>query len=81
MGVSGSLPFHTPEMLGFYFPPALVWGAIALLPFWGVRWLLGRVGFYRFVWHRALFDTALYAITFGAVIFCLPIFERGPGWP
>lgn len=32
----------------------------------GVQWLvhraLGAIGFYRWVWHPALFDTALYVL-------------------
>ena len=73
MSLTGALPFHTPEVLGFYLPPALIWAVFTLLPFWGARWSLDRVGFYRFVWHRPLFDTALYVILFGAVIFSLTL--------
>ena len=29
---------------------------------WGVRRLLAASGFYRWVWHPALFDLALYAL-------------------
>jgi hypothetical protein len=29
--------------------------------------ILARVGFYRFVWHRALFDMALFVAVWGAV--------------
>lgn len=71
MSLMSALPFHTPEILGFYLPPALIWAIFTLLPFWGTRWSLDRVGLYRFVWHRPLFDTALYVILFGAVIFSL----------
>lgn len=32
-----------------------------------VHGLLNRVHFYRLVWHRALFNVALYALLLGAV--------------
>jgi hypothetical protein len=34
---------------------------------WLVHRLLGAVGFYRWVWHPALFDTALYVLLLYAV--------------
>ena len=80
MSFATGLPFYTPQWLGFYLPPLLAWAALALLPFLGLRWVLARMGFYRFVWHRPLFDTALYVLVFGAVIFALPALQGGTGW-
>jgi hypothetical protein len=37
------------------------------LLFLGVHALLLRLGFYRLVWHRALFNVALYAVLLGTV--------------
>jgi hypothetical protein len=34
----------------------------ALLALWGVRRLLAATGLYRWVWHPALFDMALYLL-------------------
>lgn len=34
----------------------------ALLLLWGLRRLLAARGLYRWVWHPALFDTALYVL-------------------
>lgn len=62
------IAFYTPEALGFYLPPLMLWAGLALPPFLMLRWGLGRAGFYRLVWHRTLFDTALYVIVLGAVM-------------
>ncbi|MBB3770921.1 hypothetical protein FHS55_001516 [Angulomicrobium tetraedrale] len=62
------LAFFTPEALGFYLPPLMMWAVLALPPFLLLRWAMGRAGFYRLVWHRPLFDAALYIIVLGAVM-------------
>ena len=59
----------TVELAGFYLPPLMLWAGAALIPFVVVRWLLERSGFYRFVWHRALFNLALYVLFIGGTIF------------
>lgn len=74
------IAFYTPEAFGFYLPPLLMWGLLTLPPFVALRWLLGRGGFYRFVWHRPLFDAALYVILLGAVLFGLPALGEKMGW-
>ncbi len=47
---------------GLYVPWLMLLCGVAL----GVQWLvhraLGAIGFYRWVWHPALFDTALYVL-------------------
>jgi hypothetical protein len=51
------------------FVPALLVFAIVTLPLTLVLTrLLQVIGFYRFVWHRPLFDVALGVILFGAVV-------------
>lgn len=35
----------------------------------GLRLVLERSGFYALVWHRALFDLALYVVLLGALFF------------
>lgn len=60
--------FHPVEFLGFYLPPQMLWALVALLPFALARWLIGRFGLYRFVWHRPLFNLALYVLMVGAVV-------------
>lgn len=73
------IAYFTPEALGFYLPPLMMWALAALLPFLVLRWLLGKTGFYRLVWHRPLFDTALYVIVLGAVMLVLPALAGGLG--
>jgi protein AaeX len=45
----------------------LLFAAIALLLQVVVKRLLDACGFYRLVWHRALFDLAIYVILVGVV--------------
>jgi uncharacterized protein DUF1656 len=61
--------FHSVEFLGFYLPPALLWAVAAVIPFAALRWLLERFGLYRFVWHRSLFNLALYVLLVGSGVF------------
>jgi Protein of unknown function (DUF1656) len=61
--------FHTVEFFGFYLPPLVLWAATSLIPFIVFRWLLDRFDLYRFVWHRSLFNLALYVLLVGGVIF------------
>ncbi|MDE1150732.1 MAG: DUF1656 domain-containing protein [Azospirillaceae bacterium] len=58
----GELDIH-----GVFISPLLAWGFIAFIVSIGVRWVLRLVGAYRLVWHRPLFDLALYVIIFGGV--------------
>jgi protein AaeX len=56
------------DIYGVYFPAFAVFAAIALLLHVVViNRLLDAVGFYRLVWHRALFDLAIYVILLGVV--------------
>ncbi|MBB6250920.1 DUF1656 domain-containing protein [Nitrospirillum iridis] len=55
------------DIHGVFVPPLLVWGAIAFLISMAVRWGLRLVGAYRLVWHRPLFDLAVYVIVLGGV--------------
>ena len=51
------------------FVPTL--GALALVAFFVnaiLRRLLAFVGFYRLVWHRPLFDTAMYFCLLGTLV-------------
>ncbi|MBO9643421.1 MAG: DUF1656 domain-containing protein [Gammaproteobacteria bacterium] len=47
---------------GVYVPWLLVLAVVAWGLCWGARRLLGALGVYRWVWHAALFDTALYVL-------------------
>ena len=65
--VRGSLKER--KFLGFYLPPLALWAGGALIPFAVLRWLVERFGLYRFVWHRSLFNLALYVLLMGGVVF------------
>ena len=56
---------HEIDLYGVFVPDLLVWGLVAYALATLLRRLLGRIGFYRVVWHRALFDAALYVILLG----------------
>lgn len=56
------------DFFGFYLPPMFLWALVALVPFLIVRWVLGRSGAYAFIWHRPLFDAALFVVILGALI-------------
>lgn len=56
------------ELYGIYFPSLLVPMLLAFVLTSGLRVLLTRVGFYRLVWHRSLFNFSLYVIVLGGTV-------------
>ena len=60
--MTGQVSFY-----GMYLPWIMLLALAAWPLSWGVRRLLAAVGFYRWVWHPALFDTALYVLLLYAV--------------
>lgn len=56
------------DLYGVYVPSFAAWMLIAFVASVPIRRLLARLGFYRFVWHRPLFDLALYVLLLGAVV-------------
>ncbi len=63
------------DILGFYMPALPAWALLALIPFLLVRWLLVAGGLYRFIWHAALFNMALYLFILSSIIL-----SGGRGW-
>ncbi len=55
--MTGQVSFY-----GMYLPGIMLLALAAWPLSWGVRRLLAAAGFYRWVWHPALFDTALYVL-------------------
>jgi protein AaeX len=55
------------DIYGVYFPAFAVFAAIALVLQLVINRFLNAFGFYRWVWHRALFDLAVYVILLGVV--------------
>jgi hypothetical protein len=56
------------DIYGVFVPALLIFAVVALLLTLVLTRLLEAIGFYRFVWHRPLFDLALGVILFGVVI-------------
>lgn len=57
------------DIYGVLFPPLLVWLGCAWLAAVLVRLAFNRLGIYRFVWHRPLFDLAILVILLGGISF------------
>lgn len=55
------------DISGVFLATLLVMMFCTYLLFLGVDAVLVRLHFYRLVWHRALFNVALYAVLLGAV--------------
>ena len=60
---------HEFDLFGILVPALLVWLAVTSVIGALLRPLLERSGLYRFVWHRALFDLALYVCLLGGVVY------------
>lgn len=56
------------DLFGVFLPPLLLYAGLAALLWLPLRFALERVGFYRLVWHPALFNLAVYAITLAGVV-------------
>jgi hypothetical protein len=57
------------DIYGVLVPALLLWLIVAYALSAVLRRLLQRVGFYRLVWHRALFDFALFVCLLGGVVY------------
>ena len=55
------------DIYGVYVPAFAIYAAIALLLQIAIMRVLDACGFYRLVWHRALFDLTIYVIVLGVV--------------
>jgi hypothetical protein len=56
------------SIAGVFVPSLLIWALIAFALNMTLRRLLYAAGFYRLVWHRALFDAALFIILLAGVV-------------
>ena len=55
------------DISGIFLPTVLVMMVFTYGLFLFLHGVLNRLHFYRLVWHRALFNVALYAVLLGAV--------------
>jgi hypothetical protein len=60
------------SLYGVYVPWILMLSLLSIACTRALSYLLARLGFYRLVWHPALFDFALFVIVLGGFIFLLP---------
>jgi hypothetical protein len=56
------------DVFGVFVPAVLVLMLIAYLINLVLRAVLARVGFYRLVWHRSIFDLGIYVLVLGLVV-------------
>jgi hypothetical protein len=56
------------DIYGVLVPALLVWLVVAYGAYVVARTALNAAGAYRFIWHRPLFDLALYVVLLGAVV-------------
>jgi hypothetical protein len=57
------------SLYGVYVPPLLLLTLLALGLSRVLNLILARSGFYRFIWHPALFDFSLFLIVLGSLAF------------
>ena len=57
------------SIYGLYVPPLLLLTLAALVVARLVSLVLAKTGFYRVVWHPALFDFSLFVIVLGALAY------------
>ncbi|MGO4330914.1 DUF1656 domain-containing protein [Cupriavidus sp. 2TAF22] len=56
------------DVYGVFVPSLLALMLVSFAMTACLRALLARAGFYRLVWHRSLFNLALYLIVLGGVV-------------
>ncbi len=56
------------DIFGVFVPSILVLMFVAYLINLVIRTMLARTGFYRFVWHRFIFDLGIYVLVLGLVV-------------
>ena len=57
------------DLFGVIVPSLLLWSVIAYFIARIASSIMRRTGFYRHVWHAALFDFALYVCLFASLVF------------
>lgn len=57
------------DLYGVFLPTLLLWLVVTYVLGTLLSRLAERTGFYRFVWHRALFDFSLYVCLLGGVVY------------
>ncbi|VVE90453.1 DUF1656 domain-containing protein [Pandoraea bronchicola] len=56
------------DIYGVFVPTLLALMVVAFVVTGALRFVLARIGFYRLVWHRSLFNLAVYIIALGGIV-------------
>jgi hypothetical protein len=56
------------DIYGVFLPAVLILMLVSYLLCLILTRVFARVGLYRFVWHRSIFDLAIYVIVLGIVV-------------
>jgi hypothetical protein len=56
------------DLFGVFVPPLFAYAAAAFALWFALRAALRVMGFYRLVWHPALFNTALYGLILAGIV-------------
>jgi len=56
------------DLYGVFIPSLLLLAVLALSLTTGLRLLLARLGLYRLVWHRSLFNFCLFVVVLSACV-------------
>jgi hypothetical protein len=56
------------DVYGVFLPAVLILMLVSYLLCLVLTRVFARVGLYRFVWHRSIFDLAIYVIVLGIVV-------------
>lgn len=56
------------DLLGVFLPELLVWMLITYGIQIALNKIFARIGIYRYVWHRSVFDLAIYVVLLGLVV-------------
>lgn len=57
------------DIYGVFVPALALWMLVAFVATTALKAALERLGFYRFVWRRPLFDLSLYVVVLAATAF------------
>lgn len=56
------------DFYGVFLPELLVWMALTYCIQFVCNKIFARIGLYRYVWHRSVFDLAFYIVLLGLVV-------------
>lgn len=63
---------HEIDVYGMLMSPLMLWVNLAFMLTGLLSHVAGRLGLYRFVWHKPLFDLSLLVIVLGGIVAFVP---------